>query len=383
MSLDQENNSSEAEKNIQKSSDKASKVPIIILSAVLALVVIALIIFMTLYFSDKQSQPAASDESIAEEASDEFTESFAAATSAVVITAAEETTATTTVTAVTAAQPETTVFEPYIIKLKNAKVYIYDAPAYSAAIVGEITDMGSYTIVEEYTENGASSDTGTWGRLKSGAGWINLSDASNEAASDDNAASAENDISQQNEDTGAEAAVPESTAEAEDKPDVISETINGVTFNYVPSFYYMAEYTGDVIDYDLDFSIKYCEPSEYMSADSRITGIMSTSGMYDKSEIGNLYFSAGTDDFAVFEVTVKGDYTDEFFGSDYIEFRKYTADGLLLSAVGTNKTDYEMYAVSDTEGTIDQTVYIGFYTSEVARVDFRVFGVGANGIGEW
>lgn len=68
-------------------------------------------------------------------------------------------------------------FSPYILKIQNSDLSIYDSPSYSANIVGEIKDKGSYTIVEEYQEPGKTSSLYSWGKLKSGAGWINLSDA--------------------------------------------------------------------------------------------------------------------------------------------------------------------------------------------------------------
>lgn len=69
------------------------------------------------------------------------------------------------------------VFEPYIIEVTNPKLSIYDAPSYSANIVGEITDKSRYTIVEEYIEPGQTSIGYIWGKLKSGVGWINMYDA--------------------------------------------------------------------------------------------------------------------------------------------------------------------------------------------------------------
>lgn len=69
------------------------------------------------------------------------------------------------------------VFEPYIIEVTNPKLSIYDAPTYDANIVGEITDKSRYTIVEEYCDPFDSPAYFTWGKLKSGLGWINLHDA--------------------------------------------------------------------------------------------------------------------------------------------------------------------------------------------------------------
>ncbi len=68
-------------------------------------------------------------------------------------------------------------FEPYVIEVTNPKLSIYDSPSYSANIVGEITDKNKYTIVEEYIEPGQTSIGYTWGKLKSGLGWINMYDA--------------------------------------------------------------------------------------------------------------------------------------------------------------------------------------------------------------
>lgn len=68
-------------------------------------------------------------------------------------------------------------FEPYVIEVTNPKLSIYDSPSYSANVVGKITDKSRYTIVEEYIEPGQTSIGYTWGKLKSGLGWINMYDA--------------------------------------------------------------------------------------------------------------------------------------------------------------------------------------------------------------
>ena len=67
--------------------------------------------------------------------------------------------------------------EPYIIQVTNPELPIYDAPSYNAKIVGTITVNEKYTIVEEYVEDGQPPAYRTWGRLKSGLGWINIYDA--------------------------------------------------------------------------------------------------------------------------------------------------------------------------------------------------------------
>ena len=52
-----------------------------------------------------------------------------------------------------------------MVKVTADALNIRKGPGTNNPIVGCITDRGTYTIVEE---------SGTWGRLKSGAGWISL-----------------------------------------------------------------------------------------------------------------------------------------------------------------------------------------------------------------
>lgn len=61
--------------------------------------------------------------------------------------------------------PAAPVFQSYMVKVTADALNIRKGPSTSHPIVGCIRDRGTYTIVEE--SNG-------WGRLKSGAGWINL-----------------------------------------------------------------------------------------------------------------------------------------------------------------------------------------------------------------
>ena len=66
-------------------------------------------------------------------------------------------------------------FQPYMVKVDVAKIYdhclnIRQQPSASSAITGVITETMSLTIVDEQAgDNGVR-----WGKLKSGAGWINL-----------------------------------------------------------------------------------------------------------------------------------------------------------------------------------------------------------------
>ena len=60
-------------------------------------------------------------------------------------------------------------FEPYVIQVANPNLPIYSSASYYSSITGYITDQSYYTIVDE---------DGSWGKLKSSLGWINLLDAS-------------------------------------------------------------------------------------------------------------------------------------------------------------------------------------------------------------
>ena len=66
--------------------------------------------------------------------------------------------------AASAEQPESGKYEPGIYKV-NTDLNIREQPNADSRIVGTITDQGSYTVTE--------IQNGSWGRLLSGAGWIN------------------------------------------------------------------------------------------------------------------------------------------------------------------------------------------------------------------
>lgn len=100
-----------------------------------------------------------------------------------------ETSAATTVPATTV--PETTIPEttadttpvtqpslgtvPYLFTVEQAGYPIYDGPGYDCKLVSAVDLPGVYTIVEEAWDD----DGELWGRLKSGVGWINLTDNGN------------------------------------------------------------------------------------------------------------------------------------------------------------------------------------------------------------
>jgi uncharacterized protein YgiM (DUF1202 family) len=59
----------------------------------------------------------------------------------------------------------TPVFKPYTVKITTSELNIRKGAGTNFAIVGYIKDRGIYTIVQQKE---------TWGKLKSGAGWISL-----------------------------------------------------------------------------------------------------------------------------------------------------------------------------------------------------------------
>lgn len=63
-------------------------------------------------------------------------------------------------------------FKPYRVKLLSDSVPIHSGAAGYFRKTGDIKDKGVYTITEEQTDREGK----TWGRLKSGAGWIPLSE---------------------------------------------------------------------------------------------------------------------------------------------------------------------------------------------------------------
>lgn len=62
----------------------------------------------------------------------------------------------------------------YLLRLNSSNVSIYDGPGSHHKVVGSITNKGTYTIVAE---------SGSWGKLKSGAGWIKLSEGTRKDSS--------------------------------------------------------------------------------------------------------------------------------------------------------------------------------------------------------
>ncbi len=59
---------------------------------------------------------------------------------------------------------------PYLQRIDRADQSIYDGPGYDYVFVGTVRERGTYTIVEEQWDQ----EGNLWGKLKSGAGWVNL-----------------------------------------------------------------------------------------------------------------------------------------------------------------------------------------------------------------
>ena len=79
--------------------------------------------------------------------------------------------------------PETTAppeirnpFQPYLQEIPQPDQSIYSGPGYDYSFVGTVEIAGTYTIVEEARDSGGH----LWGRLKSGVGWIDLTDVRQE-----------------------------------------------------------------------------------------------------------------------------------------------------------------------------------------------------------
>lgn len=63
-----------------------------------------------------------------------------------------------------------TEFKPYLVKVDTPVLRIRKSPSTESEEVGSVNAGGIYTIVAESAGTGAKS----WGKLKSGAGWISL-----------------------------------------------------------------------------------------------------------------------------------------------------------------------------------------------------------------
>lgn len=62
--------------------------------------------------------------------------------------------------------------ESYTISISDPETYIYSSPELAANVTALVEEAGIYTIVEEAVD----SDGNLWGRLKSGIGWVCLTE---------------------------------------------------------------------------------------------------------------------------------------------------------------------------------------------------------------
>ena len=72
------------------------------------------------------------------------------------------------------APPETTApaAREYTLRIEDPETMIYAGPAFLSGAVAMVEEAGTYTIIEEAQDR----DGNTWGKLKSGAGWICLTE---------------------------------------------------------------------------------------------------------------------------------------------------------------------------------------------------------------
>lgn len=63
-------------------------------------------------------------------------------------------------------------FREYTHRIEDPETMIYAGPAFLSGVVAMVEEAGTYTIVEEAQDR----DGNTWGKLKSGAGWICLTE---------------------------------------------------------------------------------------------------------------------------------------------------------------------------------------------------------------
>lgn len=84
----------------------------------------------------------------------------------------ESTAGTTTEQTPNATETATSAAQGYLQRVINHDQLIFDAPTYDGNMVATVGQAGTYTIVEEATD----SEGNLWGCLKSGLGWIDLTD---------------------------------------------------------------------------------------------------------------------------------------------------------------------------------------------------------------
>lgn len=72
---------------------------------------------------------------------------------------------------------ETSPSLPYLLRIDRADQSIYAGPGYDYVFAGTVRERGTYTIVEEAVDY----EGNLWGKLKSGIGWVDLTELRSEA----------------------------------------------------------------------------------------------------------------------------------------------------------------------------------------------------------
>ena len=73
-------------------------------------------------------------------------------------------------------EPTATADLPYLQRIERFDQSIYEGPGYDYSFVGVVQERGTYTIVEEIQDR----EGNLWGKLKSGAGWVDLTESRSE-----------------------------------------------------------------------------------------------------------------------------------------------------------------------------------------------------------
>ena len=160
--------------------EKSNKVPrlsTIILAIILAVVVLAFGLFVFLYFNKGNNTDSEKKQSsipaVTETSTEKETEVTTKETETEIETA--EPTPVEKATESESNDDNGNDFESFLVDVIN-DVYYYEKPDYTSKITGQFTELTTYTVVDEtYDETGTH-----WGKLKSGAGWFNITEATDE-----------------------------------------------------------------------------------------------------------------------------------------------------------------------------------------------------------
>nr|MDE5946200.1 SH3 domain-containing protein [Oscillospiraceae bacterium] len=202
-------------------------------------------------------------------------------------------------------------FSPYLYSIKNEHLPIFSDIGYDSDIVDYITDKGTYTIVKQ---------SGSWGKLKSGLGWINLDDG-----------------------------LSENSDEVDDS-DVFPWNV-GIN-NYCVPVFSEAGYDSDIVDY---------------ITDKRACNIIEISGNWAKLESGSgwinfddIWSEGNMEYIGLGAVCTDSEFIDVYYGPNSNSEIFFTAD---------KDSIVDVYAI-DVDGwyCICQNTSYGFVSSEYIKV---------------